>query len=255
MGARRLTEWVVLGSGSYEPSLRGVRFPAGHALLHSGRALLFDLGFGDLQQLLRAGIDPARVTHAFFTHRHPDHVGDLAALLFMRHCARPRTRGTLRLFGPPGFKAFLRRLSAAHAPWLAPRGGGLRVTELRSGGEVAGPGWKVRAHAVPHGTPALAYRFDAGKAAVCYSGDTGADPGLAAFAAGADLFVLECSLTDDEDHPQHLRVKEAVALFEASGARRGLFTHLSGASLRQLAPRLRKLRASAAEDLQRVRIG
>src|SRR2546427_2238525 len=116
---------VVLGSGTFSPDGQtgnAVRRPAGYALKINKQILLFDLGFGDLHQMFRAGLDPAAVTHAFFTHRHPDHVGDLPALLFYYHYdAKPKT-GELRIYGPRGFSGFISRLEKAYSPWIKPRG-------------------------------------------------------------------------------------------------------------------------------------
>ena len=71
----------VLGSGAFAPGPgergRRVRNPSGYAVETPRGVVLFDLGFGNLRQLYRAGLESRRVTHAFFSHRHPDHVGDL----------------------------------------------------------------------------------------------------------------------------------------------------------------------------------
>lgn len=257
-------EFVVLGSGAFAPSMEDppedVRNPAGYAALLGGKTLLFDFGFGNLRQLYKAGIDPASITHAFFSHRHPDHVGDLAALLFhFRYDRKPAT-GRLCVYGPRGFKGFFERLTKAHHPWLKPRGYAIRLEELEEGAVVKGPGWRVRAREVPHSTEAVAYRLDTPRASLAYTGDTGFDPGLAAFARGVDLFVLECSLTEADRYPHHLRVSQALELYGASRAKRGLFTHLSRGSARELARRLasrsrsRRSKAGLARDLQRVQL-
>lgn len=246
----RAAELLVLGSGS---SGAFDRNPAGYALRRGGETLLFDLGFGNFRQLRRAGVDPGSVSNAFFTHRHPDHVGDLAALLFHYHYGGlPRGR-RLRLHGPRGFAAFVRRLMKAHGPWLAPRGASLSVVELEDGGRAGGEGWEVLCRKVPHSTEALAYRFESREGRFCYSGDTGYDEGLARFAAGVDVFLLECTLSDRERAAGHLRVSEALRLGELSGARRVLLTHLSGSSLAQLR-RARTGRARPARDLMVLKL-
>lgn len=257
-GTRQLT-FHVLGSGAFAPGPgeRGkrVRNPAGYALETPGGVLLFDLGFGNLRQLYRAGLESRRVTHAFFTHRHPDHVGDLAALLFHLHYDAKPDVGRLQVFGPRGFKAFWGRLRRAYGPWLEPKGFRLSVRELAGGDAIDGPGWRVSCRPAPHPTPALAYRFDSepGSGSFCYTGDTGYDPALARFARGVDLFVLECTLPDRTRYRGHLRVSEALRLGAASGARRVLLSHLSEESAREAAGRL-PANAALARDLQRIRL-
>ncbi|MCX5787921.1 MAG: MBL fold metallo-hydrolase [Elusimicrobia bacterium] len=253
----------VLGSGAFapEPGQRrrapgrggSVRNPAGYALDTGRGVLLFDFGFGSLRQLYRAGLESRRVSHAFFTHRHPDHVGDLAALLFqLRYDAKPDS-GVLRLFGPRGFAAFCKRLARAYEPWTDPKGFRLLVRELRAGDSVEGAGWRVACRAVPHPTEALAFRLDGARRSLCYTGDTGYDPGLAEFARGADLLVLECSLPDGARAEGHLNVSEALRIASGSGARRVLLSHLSGASARGAAGRLPR-GVRLARDLMRVRL-
>lgn len=261
---KRDLEFFVLGSGCYTAGrprrTRGrpapVRNPGGYALRLGDQVLLFDLGFGDLRQLVRAGLDPDQVSHAFMTHRHPDHVGDLPALLFYyRYDGKPR-RGRLRLCGPRGFKGFVARLTKAHHPWLRPRGYQLSVEELEERSVVRGEGWRVLCREVPHTTESVAFRFESRAGSVCYTGDTAWDPGLARFAAGCDLLLVECALADGERAPGHLHVSEAMQLGRLSGARQVLFTHLSPASERALDRRLRGgTRFRKARDLMRVRIG
>lgn len=249
-------ELVILGSGAFAPASdpRRVRNPAGYAVRSAGGLVLLDFGFGNLRQLARAGLDARDVAAAFFSHRHPDHVGDLAALLFhFNYEAKPRS-GALKVFGPPGFSAFLRRLQAAHAPWLRPKGYRLSVKELRHGQAASLPGLTVRAHRVPHSTPSLAYRLEAGSSSLVYSGDTGWSETLAAFAKGADLFLLECTMPDRERFPAHLTARQAVDLIERSGCGLGVLTHLSEGSARDARRHLRKRRGILeARDGLRIR--
>lgn len=250
-------ELVVLGSGGFALGTgREVRHPAGYAVRIGADLVLLDLGFGDLRQLARAGLDPARVRDVFFTHLHPDHVGDLAALLFFLRYERRPASGTLRLFGPPGFKGFLARLMAAHRPWVAAKGYRLQVVELKGGDRVRGRSWALSCLRVPHSAPSLAYRMTDGRRSLVYSGDTGFDPGLAVFAAGCDLLVLECSAADGQARPgTHLTVSEALSLARLSNCRKTVFSHLGEGSAAALR-RLRGLpeRFVLAQDLARFRM-
>ena len=249
----------MLGSGTFAPDGQTgdrVRRPAGYALRLKTQIILFDLGFGDLHQMFRVDLNPAEITYAFFTHRHPDHVGDLAALLFFYHYnAKPKS-GVLRLYGPRGFSSFVSRLARAYYPWLNSKGYEIKITELEEKDVVQSPGWKLVAREVPHSTEALAFRLESSSGSFCYTGDTGFDPGLAKFAQGVDLFVLECSLSDTHRHEHHLQVSQALQIFKASGAKKGLMSHLSRESFRELSHKLPKSgNIRAASDLMRIKIG
>lgn len=254
-------ELIVLGSGASAPARPGdrVRLPSGYAARLKGSVLLFDLGFGNVRQLVRAGLDPSAVSHVFLTHRHPDHVGDLAALLFLfRYDVKPRS-GTLAVAGPPGVKRHLRALRRAHAPWLEPRGYRLAVRELDDGEAVRGQGWTVEARALPHFTLNNAYRLTSGGRSLVYTGDTGAPEAAADFARDCDLLLIECSQPERRPLTGHLTPRQALEAIEASGCRRALVTHVGEASERELERRLksrgrRRPPVRVARDLERVRL-
>lgn len=254
-----MLKWVVLGSGCFspEPGEMGtaIRNPAGHALVVGRDILLFDLGFGNLGQMFRAGLDPARATHLFFSHRHPDHVGDLPALLFYYRYARKPSGGRLHVCGPRGFTGFFQRLEKAHHPWLKPRGFEIKISELEERDVVNGGDWRVLCREVPHSTEAIAFRWEGGRRSVCYSGDTGFDSGFPLFAQRADLLVLECSLPDGAKNANHLQVSQSLQLIKTSGAKRNLLTHLSRASFQELSKRTLGPKIRIASDLMQIRIG
>jgi ribonuclease BN (tRNA processing enzyme) len=70
-------------------------------------------------------------------------------------------------------------------------------------------------------------RVTDGRATITYSGDTAPTPKLAELARGADLFLCEATLAESEpEHDRgHLTGDEAVAAFEASGAKRLIVIH------------------------------
>src|SRR6185312_5323818 len=224
-------EVTVLGSGGYVLG-RGkeVRNPAGFAVRAGDDVVLLDLGFGNVRQLVRAGIALDEVSDLFLTHLHPDHCGDLPALLFQLHGGPIPRAKRLRVWGPAGTRALVAALCKAWDPWLDPRGYALEVRELADGGEALGIGWVVEAHSVPHTTPGFAYRLSRGSASVVYSGDLEHDPGFARFAAACDLLLIECTTDADDAQAGHLSAREAIELSRAAGAGKTILTHLSDAS-------------------------
>lgn len=251
-------ELTVLGSGHYAPeSGAAARNPAGYAVRCGEAVLLLDLGFGNLRRLVQAGLAPESVTDLFLTHRHPDHCGDVPALLsVLRARGGPRSR-RLRVWGPAGTAALLRRLCAAWEPWLEPkRGWALETRELRDGSEACGPDWVVEACAARHSTPALAYRLTRGAASLVYTGDSEYDERLAGFAAACDLLLVEATCAEDDRVPGHMTPREALALAARSRCGEALLTHLSAASAAEAARllRARRPRATLARDLLRRRL-
>ena len=147
-------------------------------LQHQRRSLLFDLGEGARL--------PARIAHqvtdCFISHGHADHIGGLLWLLR----SRIGETGVCRLYGPPGLAGHVQGVIAGIL-WdrIADRGPLFEVAELHGGrlrryrlqagltalidlGEegaddgvlLSEPGFRVRAAALDHGTPVLAFAFE-----------------------------------------------------------------------------------------------
>lgn len=224
----------ILGAGGAVPT--PTHTPAAYWVTVDGTSLLLDPGPGALVRLVRCGDAPGGVDDietVLLSHLHPDHHGDLVALLFALHSPLPKSVAPLRLFGPPGLAALLGRLREIYGSWLQPRQRALEVTEVRPGDAVpvGSGGARAEPFAVSHAQDrlselALGWRFrDAHGAALVYSGDTEDCPGLREAARGCDLLVLECSTTDDWDVPGHLNPSQAGAVCAAAAPRRVVLTH------------------------------
>jgi ribonuclease BN (tRNA processing enzyme) len=148
-------------------------------LRHQRRSLLFDLGEG-----FRL---PARIAHqvtdVFITHAHIDHISGFLWLLR----SRIGEQGVCRLYGPPGLAENVSGLiNGIHWDRIGDRGPGFEVSELHgdrlrrfrlqagsAGLEFQGetiakhgvllcePDFLVRATTLDHGTPVLAYAYEA----------------------------------------------------------------------------------------------
>lgn len=216
---------VVLGSGTCVP--RAPRGPAGYALAAGESLVLLDSGSGTLGRLARSGLDYRRLTHAFYTHVHPDHTADLGPLLFALNYTPDFERtAALRMVGPPGFSDFLAALERAW-PWIRPRGEWLELREAARE-EIDYGEFVLRVAPVEHaGLAANAYRLDSAAGSVVFSGDTEYCRSLVELARGADLLVIEASAPHREDEPgAHLTAAEAGRVAAEAGARSVVLTHL-----------------------------
>lgn len=207
--------WL-LGTGTPTPSLR--RMCSGYLVEVGDDLIVFDHGFGAHHRLLELGVSATRISHAFFSHHHYDHIGDYPRLLLTRWDQGAGKIPELEVYGPPGLHSITQRLIAddgafgldlisrtrnqASIDVYRARGGeGPRarpqpvVHELEKDEIVRQRGWTVRVAEVTHFAPHLTsygYRLEADGHALVYSGDTGPCAALAALARDCDVLVHMC---------------------------------------------------------------
>jgi ribonuclease BN (tRNA processing enzyme) len=192
---------TLLGTGNPRANLQ--RSGPSQVVWVGSEPLLVDCGLGTTHQLLRAGIDPARVQHLFFTHHHSDHNMEYAGFaLSSWQLGRP----DLRVFGPAGTGQLTRMLFkqvyavdiAYRAAQVHPRGGmDPDVHEIDAGPVYRTDVWNVQAAQVKHfaGLRCYGYRFEMGTEAIVISGDTTYCASLVELARGANILVNNCSLS------------------------------------------------------------
>lgn len=176
---------------------------------------LVDCGPTALAGLERAGLDPGRLTAAYFTHLHGDHTAGWPFLLLHAAFVARRTNA-LRVVGPQGTRARLELLATSCYEDLVTNGKlafPLRHTELpvrRSSGRRSHEGVSLDTVPLVHHPTSLGYRFHLPGLVVGVSGDTAWCPELVTLARGCDLLVLECTCLKKPDYP-HVSLEELRA--------------------------------------------
>jgi ribonuclease BN (tRNA processing enzyme) len=248
-----VVEVVVLGSGAGIPHPR--RGSPSIAVMGEGELLAVDLGSGATRALARASLDYRQLRRILFTHYHPDHVGDVVALLF---ASRHRREGELQLIGPPGLGEMVQGLLSVFGHWIEPAGYELALNEIGPGDHVVGP-WRVAASKVPHTARSVAYRLEGGSAAVVFTGDTAYDSGLVELARGADLLVAECSFPDELAVEGHLSPALVGRLAREAEVSQLLLVHMypetDSFDLAQECANVFGGKVTVGYDLLRVRVG
>ncbi len=216
---------TTLGTGSI--SLAADRVRAGHLVEVADVRLLLDAGSGIAHRLAERGPEWWGITHVALTHFHPDHFADLPTLLFAWMHARIPARAAPRVVvGPPGTTALLDRLALGFGEWVTAPGYPLEVRELPAGSAMdLAPGVRLEARQVPHTPESVAYSVEHGRRRLVYTGDTGPDAGLGAWAAGCSLLLAECSLPARMAVPHHLTPEGCAMLAAAANPRQLALTH------------------------------
>ena len=228
---------TVLGSGTLLPDAE--RHSAAHHVSFGDASVLLDCGSGTVHGLARHGIDWEALTHVAVTHYHPDHVGDLSALMFaLRGSASARERaggaaeasrlGPLTLLGPPGFRTYLGRAASALGRHVLDPKRPLRVEELPPGAvfEDLEQGFRLEAHPTPHTEESVAFRLTTDAGTVGYTGDTGPSEDVAAFLRGVGLLISECAWSERGTGPGHLAPEDVAELAHATRPELLVLTHV-----------------------------
>jgi len=172
------------------------------AFYSKDEVVLVDCSGSPYQKILKAGLDPTRVTSLIVTHRHVDHVYGIPSLAHNMGLAGRRAavhvyalsetmkvlRGFMGLF--PLEEKMPYRIELHEVP---PKEG---HDVLRA------KGFRILSTPVKHGAPNIGLRveFDSPgeRGAVVYSGDTSPCPSLIALARGADVLIHEATFLHDE---------------------------------------------------------
>ncbi len=222
-------KFVILGSGTLVPD--ATRGPAGFLVQEGDVNLLVDGGSGTMQRLKRGGVDVRDLDGGIYSHRHLDHCGDLAPLLFTLRVGidKPRRRD-YPLWGGVGLEAFVTGLRGVYGQWVESDQFAVPVTEL----PLDGPGFAllpggVRLDTLPanHSGGALHLRFTGTDGfSVVFSGDTGPNENLARLAAGVDVLVTECAAPTADPWDAHLCAEDVAAVVDRARPGRVVLTHL-----------------------------
>jgi ribonuclease Z len=242
---------TLLGTGGPIPD--PTRHGSAAVLQIGDTRLLFDAGRGVVLQLARAGIPVEEIHHAFVTHHHYDHIGDLGDVVLTGWLQGRRQ--PLRIMGPPGTRAIVMALiDQVYERDIAFRSQGelaidwapVESADVASGLVHDGGTWRVLAEPVVHGHGlhypeafrrrwvCLGYRVEAEGKAVVFSGDCVECDGLQRLARGADVLVQCCYMARAElTTPYFLRLaQETIACADTvgriareAGARKLVLTH------------------------------
>jgi len=215
---------VTVGTGTVAPS--AMRGSPAHWVEREGLRLLLDCGPGTMHHLVRFGLAWDRVTHIALSHFHPDHFGELPALLFALRHATTRTDPVVVL-GPVGTVQLVRRLADSFGDWLLDPGYPLGVLDLHEGEPfpLGASDTTLDVHPTPHTPESVALAVQGPEGRIVYTGDTGPSDELGRWAEGADVLLAECSLPDDRAIAGHLTPARAGRLARVASPKKLVLTH------------------------------
>ncbi|HXY67841.1 MAG TPA: ribonuclease Z [Gemmatimonadales bacterium] len=215
---------VTVGTGTVAPS--ATRAGPAHWVERGDVRLLMDCGAGATHQLARCGLAWEHVSHVAVSHFHPDHFGELPALLFaLRHATKREE--PLVIVGPAGTVRLVKALAEGFGDWMLDPGYPIGILDLHAGEPFPlSPDVMLDVHPTPHTPESVAFGVSAPEGRIVYTGDTGPSDDLAVWAKGCDLLLAECSLPDGQGVDGHLTPDGVGRLAADAGAGRLVLTHL-----------------------------
>ncbi|HUY17960.1 MAG TPA: MBL fold metallo-hydrolase [Candidatus Binataceae bacterium] len=218
---------TILGTGDAFSS-HG-RFNAGYLIEAGGYRILMEAGPTILASLKRAEIRPADIDLILISHLHGDHFAGLP-FLFLEYTYESPRRTRPTIVGPQYLESRTLTLVRTMFP-------GTAAVQLARDSRwvVIEPGDKrrfgpVRIAAIrtPHMKryKSLAFRLELGGRTIVFSGDTGWTEDLIPFAAGADLFLCECTYFESAHLDFHLNYPRLERERDRLKVKRMVLTHL-----------------------------
>ena len=191
--------------------------------------LMLDCGNGVFAKL-RAHDSYERVDAVVISHLHADHILDLVPFAYALTYGPQLRISRPQLHAPPGARDALRRLCGV---W----GSGdlienaFELREYDPSSELHIGGARLEFQPVPHYIPsnAIEVRADGSPRRLVFGADCGPNDALASFAEGAELLLIESTLSEAvADQPgAHLTAAEAGAIGQRAGVGQLVLTHFS----------------------------
>ncbi len=252
---------VVLGSGTSVPHPQ--RAASAHWLETTSGTLLLDASAACVHRMAEENLDWVNLDAIWISHFHLDHVGGLAPFLFgTKHAPQTKSRRKpLTIFGGAGLEKLFRAFDEANDYNLLEQPFPVEIREVAPDSEFEMlPGLQAQTFSTPHTRESLALRLtDARGTALVYTSDTGYTEALGKFAAGVDLFIMECSFWRNKPIETHLELKDAMQLAQQAAPGKVMLAHLypewDGVDIAAEAKKLWPGETIAATDGLRLNIG
>ena len=222
------------------------------AFYSKDEVVLVDCSGSPYQKILKAGLDPMRVTSLIVTHRHVDHVYGIPSLAHNMGLAG--RRATVHVYALSETMKILRGfIGLFPLEEKIPYRIELHEIPAKEGYEVLrAKGFCVLSTPVKHGVPNIALRveFDSPgeRGAVAYSSDTSPCPSLIALARRTDVLIHEATFLHDEAaraaSDGHTTGYQAGEVARQAGVKRLILCHFSAS----LYGREEELRLEAAQS-------
>lgn len=205
------TKLTILGCGSC--NLVPEKMAASVLLQRAGKNIVVDFGRGTATRLTQLGLKQADIRTIVLSHFHPDHVTDLLPFLHAASWSQiDQRKDDLTIYGPPGVKEFIAKLTGVFGGEEMARTFALHVEELKAGQNVI-DGQPFDVIDLHH---SYGLRFDEAGRRYAVMPDSSLHDDLIEALRGVDLGIFDAG---------HLSDEEIVELAVRSQAKRLVCSH------------------------------
>ena len=230
------------------------RFQSAYYVEGDGCHILMEAGPTALCAMKRMKVAPADLDLILISHLHGDHFGGLPFLILEYLWESPRCK-PLKIAGPPRLEERTWRLFDTMFPFSSGDvervKSNIEFVELKPGRKAQLGKAQVESLRVPHMKHdlCLALKITIGGKVIAFTGDTGWIDDLVGFAAGADLFLCECTYFENP-LGVHLSYPLLDSKRQQFDVKRMMLTHIG----REVLDRSSQIRMELAADGLKIEV-
>ena len=246
-------EITILGSGTFIPELK--RHCSSYLLNVKNQRIIFDFGRGTLDSLIKLNADLYSLDKIFISHIHSDHSAELIDFISFIMCnpEKKKLRNFYTIYGPKGTRKKIRLLMKIFD--ISKKNiRRLNLKELKSGDIIKYKNIKIKCFNAEHDGPSLAFRIEADKKVICYSGDSAYCKSILEACKNADLAILESTLPKLSTH---MGGEDAGKTAKEANVKKLILTHIARSYLnnaKKEARRHYKGKVIIAKDMMKLKI-
>ncbi|MFP4403611.1 MAG: MBL fold metallo-hydrolase [Candidatus Woesearchaeota archaeon] len=218
---------TILGCNTYEPIAD--RNCSGYLIQTNNKNIIFDLGRGTFNELLRMNFDYRDIDAIFISHGHADHFTDLALFL---HVSIYEPYNMLRykelkIFVPKGFKKNIENILDGFNFDINFTKNKISVFEFELN-EINIDNVFIKPHLVNHSDKfdCYGFRLKSNDKIFSYTGDCSYSDSLIKLAENSDLFLSDATDCDEKNKGNHLSGNDAGIVAKNSNTKHLVLTHV-----------------------------
>jgi ribonuclease BN (tRNA processing enzyme) len=214
---------MIIGCGTIDFK----RHSSSYLITAGDRRLLFDIGRGTIDNLMKAHIDPYAIDAIFLTHFHSDHTIELVPFItaVIHNPEHRKLKSKYTIYGPSDTKMRIMRFLSVFDIDEEKFDRSFKIIELKPNTTFSIDGIIIKNYSnVHHQTiKSISYRISYNNKTIFYSGDSEKCSGIFTGCKDANIALLECT---SKSRRGHLDGIDAGEIAQSSKVEKLIITHI-----------------------------